>query len=60
MRFEGVVDETEQNQSKVGTPQLTCGALFAGIGGFCLGFEQAQFLTRWAVELDEFAAKDLC
>ena len=37
--------------------QFTCGALFAGIGGFCLGFEQARFSTSWAVELDEFAAK---
>lgn len=38
-------------------PPFTCGALFAGIGGFCLGFEQSQFSTSWAVELDEFAAK---
>lgn len=36
---------------------LTCGALFAGIGGFCLGFEQAGFETSWAVELDEHAAE---
>lgn len=36
---------------------FTCGALFAGIGGFCVGFEQAGFATRWAIELDEFAAK---
>jgi DNA (cytosine-5)-methyltransferase 1 len=33
-----------------------CGALFAGIGGFCLGFENAGFETAWAVELDEHAA----
>ena len=38
-------------------PKFTCGALFAGIGGFCLGFEEAKFATRWAVELDEFAVK---
>lgn len=37
--------------------KLTCGALFAGIGGFCLGFEAAGFTTRWAVELDPFAAR---
>lgn len=36
---------------------LTCGALFSGIGGFCLGFEQAGFKTSWAVELDENAAR---
>ncbi|WP_166941422.1 DNA (cytosine-5-)-methyltransferase [Sphingopyxis panaciterrae] len=37
--------------------EFTCGALFSGIGGFCLGFEQAQFATRWAVEFDEHAAR---
>lgn len=36
---------------------LTCGALFSGIGGFCLGFEQAGFKTSWAVELDENAVR---
>lgn len=36
--------------------KLRAGALFAGIGGFCLGFEQAGFKTSWAVELDEQAA----
>lgn len=35
---------------------LTCGALFSGIGGFCLGFEQAGIKTKWAVEMDENAA----
>jgi DNA (cytosine-5)-methyltransferase 1 len=35
---------------------MKCGALFSGIGGFCLGFEQAGFETAWAVELDQFAA----
>lgn len=49
-------DVIEATQDGAG-PQFTCGALFAGIGGFCLGFEQAQFSTSWAVELDEFAAK---
>lgn len=32
--------------------QLTAGALFSGIGGFCLGFEQAGIKTAWAVEND--------
>jgi DNA (cytosine-5)-methyltransferase 1 len=36
--------------------KFRAGALFAGIGGFCLGFEQAGFKTSWAVELDEQAA----
>lgn len=37
--------------------RFSCGALFAGIGGLCLSFEDAGFVTRWAVEIDEFAAK---
>lgn len=40
------------------TPRsLKCGALFAGIGGFCLGFEKAGFETAWAVELNEHACE---
>lgn len=35
---------------------MKCGALFSGIGGFCLGFEGAGFETAWAVELNESAA----
>jgi DNA (cytosine-5)-methyltransferase 1 len=31
---------------------LKAGALFAGIGGFCLGFERAGIKTKWAVEND--------
>lgn len=29
---------------------LKAGALFSGIGGFCLGFEQAGIKTSWAIE----------
>ena len=32
--------------------QLKAGALFSGIGGFCLGFEQAGIKTSWAIEND--------
>jgi len=34
---------------------LKAGALFSGIGGFCLGFEQAGIKTAWAVENDPMA-----
>lgn len=37
--------------------KYTAGALFSGIGGFCLGFEQAGISTKWAIEHDQYAAK---
>lgn len=36
--------------------QIKAGALFAGIGGMCLGFERAGIPTAWAVESDAHAA----
>jgi DNA-cytosine methyltransferase len=33
---------------------MTVGSLFAGIGGFDLGFERAGFEIRWQVEIDPF------
>ena len=36
---------------------LTAGALFSGIGGFCLGFEKVGIRTVWAVENDSSATK---
>jgi hypothetical protein len=37
----------------------TMGSLFAGIGGFDLGFERAGFKTRWQVEIDPYCQKVL-
>src|SRR3990167_9035498 len=38
---------------------LTHGSLFAGIGGFDLGFQRAGFKTLWQVEIDGFCRKVL-
>lgn len=38
---------------------LTVGSLFAGIGGFDLGFERAGFEIKWQVEIDEYARQVL-
>lgn len=29
---------------------FTCGSLFAGIGGFCFGFEKNKFQTKWSID----------
>lgn len=39
--------------------KLTFGSLFAGIGGFDLGFERAGYRCQWQVENDEYANKVL-
>jgi len=38
---------------------LTFGSLFAGIGGFDLGFERAGLRCKWQVEINEFCRKVL-
>lgn len=39
--------------------RLTFGSLFAGIGGFDLGFERAGMVCKWQVEIDDYASKVL-
>lgn len=38
---------------------ITFGSLFAGIGGFDLGFERAGMQCRWQVEIDDYANRVL-
>ena len=44
--------------SNCSTP-LTFGSLFAGIGGFDLGFERAGMQCKWQVEIDDYANRVL-
>lgn len=44
--------------SPVSVP-LTFGSLFAGIGGFDLGFERAGMVCKWQVEIDDYANRVL-
>jgi len=41
------------------TEPLTFGSLFAGIGGFDLGFERAGMVCKWQVEIDDYANRVL-
>ena len=34
---------------------MTFGSLFAGVGGFDLGFERAGMVCKWQVEIDDYA-----
>ncbi len=38
---------------------LTFGSLFAGIGGFDLGFERAGMVCKWQVEIDDYCRRVL-
>jgi DNA (cytosine-5)-methyltransferase 1 len=39
--------------------KLTFGSLFAGIGGFDLGFERAGMVCKWQVEINDYATRVL-
>jgi len=47
----------EQGSSMMSGYPYTVGSLFAGIGGFCRAFENADFKVIWANECDLFAVK---
>jgi len=44
-----------QKQQKNKKQKITCGGLFAGIGGFCVGFEKAGFETKWVLDFSDDA-----
>jgi DNA (cytosine-5)-methyltransferase 1 len=46
------------NMAKADRPSM--GSLFAGIGGFDVGFEKAGFKTAWQVEIDPTCRAVLC
>jgi DNA (cytosine-5)-methyltransferase 1 len=54
------IDVPISNMTEAGTSidtekALTCGGFFAGIGGFCVGFEDLGFKTNWALDWSEDA-----
>jgi DNA (cytosine-5)-methyltransferase 1 len=55
-RSNGAGSGSAANQSRAnGRGELTAGALFSGIGGFCLGFQSMGFRTAWANDTDPYA-----
>jgi DNA (cytosine-5)-methyltransferase 1 len=45
--------------AKVNNLEITFGSLFAGIGGFDLGFERAGMVCKWQVEINDYANRVL-
>jgi DNA (cytosine-5)-methyltransferase 1 len=53
-----VLRDFDSSHCSVAAP-LTFGSLFAGIGGFDLGFERAGMVCKWQVEINDYAQKVL-
>ena len=49
-------DTGEPSVASLGSKPLTFGSLFAGIGGFDLGFERSGMVCKWQVEKDDYAS----
>lgn len=59
VRLAAALPSAEREEASA--PQLpgvgfTAGSMFAGMGGFCLGFRLEGFKVAWAVDCDRFAA----
>lgn len=58
-RRAGIEAGEEVGQQEEAMKRMTHGSLFAGVGGFDLGFERAGIKTVWQVEIDQFCRKVL-
>jgi len=56
---DGPIFRNITNKASNMSEPLTFGSLFAGIGGFDLGFERAGMVCKWQVEIDAYATKVL-
>lgn len=58
-RGEKTLIKPKDSQAAIGINPLFYGSLFAGVGGFDLGFDAAGMKCKWQVELDDYRRKIL-